>query len=443
MFARRVRESVFGAALIAFAAVPASALTGDCNGTGEVEIADLVTAINVALGETPLETCRAGDADADGIISVDELLTAVLRALDGPPLPAERCGNNIVNTDEQCDDGNQDTGDGCDGECRFEGIGVLDQYWSGYRPGTCGGTVGGGNVGLLGPFAQEFVPQLRAVTTLLIDAVTAGGSAASALRLNIRHGTFDGPLLGWTSTVVPNPPNSSRQNWIRFDLPAPVAVTPGEVYVYELVGYDSGLSVQSSGGEAGCTQREYAPGDPVSHGERIENSDFRFGVFGTNAPGVGAIDQAWLGPQGICGFGFQDAGFAGHALAQTFSPATSALGAVAVPLISIGREPTPAGTLTLKVREGGPSGAVLATVERILTAPADGEAWYVFALDPPLPVTPGATYAIELADAADRFRWSTIAADGPGCTVNEFAGGQAFADGVAIPADFRFATYAP
>src|SRR6185436_8612563 len=102
----RVRNAVFGAALLALAAVPASAVVGDCNGTGEVEITDLVTAINVTL--------------------------------DGTPLPAERCGNNVVNNDEQCDDGNQDTGDGCDGECRFEGIGVLDQYWSGYRPGTCG-----------------------------------------------------------------------------------------------------------------------------------------------------------------------------------------------------------------------------------------------------------------------------------------------------------------
>jgi len=206
MPAGRVRKAVFGAALLALAAVPASAVIGDCNRTGEVEIADLVTAINVTLGETPLETCRAGDADADGIVSIHELLTAVLNALNGPPQPAERCGNNVVNNDEQCDDGNQDSSDGCDGECRFEGIGVLDQYWSGYRPGTCGGSFGGGNVGLLGPFAQEFVPQFRAVTTVLIDAVAAGGDAASALRLNIRRGTFDGPLLGWTSTAVYRPP---------------------------------------------------------------------------------------------------------------------------------------------------------------------------------------------------------------------------------------------
>ena len=355
MFASgHIRVAALGAAILVFTTAPALAVVGDCNGTGEVEITDLVTAINVALGETPLETCRAGDTDADGIVSVDEILTAVLNALNGPPQPAERCGNNVVNDDEQCDDGNQDTGDGCDGECLFEGIGVLDQYWSGYRPGTCGGSFGGGNVGLLGPFAQEFVPQFRAVTTVLIDAVAAGGDAASALRLNIRRGTFDGPLLGWTSTVVQNPPNTSRQNWIRFDLPVPVAVTPGEVYVYELVGNDSGLSVESSMGEAGCAQREYTPGDPVSHGERIENDDFLFGIFGTNAPGVGAIDQAWFGPQGICGTEYHDKRLAGEALAQTFSPEVSALGAVAVPLISIGGDPTPPATLTLKVRDGGP-----------------------------------------------------------------------------------------
>src|SRR6185436_7892829 len=124
----------------------------------------------------------------------------------------------------------------------------------------------------------------------------------------------------------------------------------------------------------------------------------------------------WLGTQGVCSTGFTGLGFAGHALAQTFSPGTSALGAVAVPLISIARDATP---------------------------PADGEAWYVFSFDPPLPVTAGATYAIELTDAADRFRWAAVDAANAGCSVSEFAGGEAFFDGVAVPDDFRFATYAP
>ena len=80
------------------------------------------------------------------------------------------------------------------------------------------------------------------------------------------------------------------------------------------------------------------------------------------------------------------------------------MAAVAVPLVSIANEATPPATLTLKVRDGGPSGAALARVRRVLAAPADGEAWYVFTFPPPLAVNPGATYAIELSDTADRFR---------------------------------------
>ena len=82
-------------------------------------------------------------------------------------------------------------------------------------------------------------------------------------------------------------------------------------------------------------------------------------------------------------------------------------------------------------------------MSRVITAPADGEAWYVFSFDPPLPVTAGATYAIELADGADRFQWSTVAAGEAGCTVSEFTRGAAFVGAVRVPADFRFATYAP
>jgi hypothetical protein len=238
---------------------------------------------------------------------------------------------------------------------------------------------------------------------------------------------------------------SSRQDWIRFDLPAPVAVTPGEVYVFELVGYDDGISIVSAGGDVGCTQREYLPGDPVSHGERITGEDFLFGIFGTNAPGVGAVDQAWLGPQGICPTIAHDVHLAGHALTQTFTPTISALGAVAVPLLSNAGADAPAATLTLRVREGGPSGNVLATLQRFIAAPADGQAWYVFPFASPLPVTPGATYAIEVGDEIDRFFWTAQIGDGeaPGCVEREFAGGAAYVDGAPEEGDFSFAVYAP
>jgi cysteine-rich repeat protein len=440
-----VRSALLGVGLALLLSTPAAAVIGDCNGSGEVEINDLITAINVSLGDTPLEACRGVDSNGDGIVAVDEVVVAVLYGLGSLPHADVLCGNNHVEPDEDCDDGNLDNGDGCSSDCQFEGIGVLDQHWSGRRGSSCGGFLGSGNLGLLGPFAQEFVPQLSAVTTVLVDAAGASDQPASALRLNIRRATFDGPLLGWTSARVTDLESSSRQNWVRFDLPAPVAVTPGEVYVFELVGYDDNVSIVSGGGDVGCTERTYRPGDPVTHGERTTDTDFLFGIFGTNAPGVGAVDQAWLGPQGICGTFGSSAGPADHVLVQTFRPTIDAVGAVAVQLLSIGGGAAPAGTLTLRVREGGPAGRVLATVQRFIAAPNDGEAWYVFPFAPALPVTPGARYAIELTDEVDRFLWLTeTGLAEAACVEPEFGGGAAYVDGRPLGTyAFPFAVYAP
>jgi hypothetical protein len=39
--------------------------------------------VNIALGNTALQTCAAGDANGDGQITVDEILAAVNNALNG------------------------------------------------------------------------------------------------------------------------------------------------------------------------------------------------------------------------------------------------------------------------------------------------------------------------------------------------------------------------
>jgi hypothetical protein len=56
---------------------------GDCNGNGQVTIDDILTMVNMALGNAPVTTCEAGDANHDGQITVDEILTAVNNALNG------------------------------------------------------------------------------------------------------------------------------------------------------------------------------------------------------------------------------------------------------------------------------------------------------------------------------------------------------------------------
>ncbi|MFI5396803.1 MAG: hypothetical protein ACHQ9S_14805 [Candidatus Binatia bacterium] len=54
---------------------------GDCDGDGQVSVDEILTIVNIALGNVPLSSCTAGNAN--GKITVDEILTAVNNALNG------------------------------------------------------------------------------------------------------------------------------------------------------------------------------------------------------------------------------------------------------------------------------------------------------------------------------------------------------------------------
>ncbi|MFI5365133.1 MAG: hypothetical protein ACHQ4J_05875 [Candidatus Binatia bacterium] len=57
------------------------ACVGDCNANGQVTIDELLTMVNIALGNTPPAACMAGDADHNGRLTIDEILAAVNNAL--------------------------------------------------------------------------------------------------------------------------------------------------------------------------------------------------------------------------------------------------------------------------------------------------------------------------------------------------------------------------
>ncbi len=57
--------------------------TGDCDGSGDVTVNELITMVNIALGNTPLSACTAGDADGSGDITINEIIAAVNNALNG------------------------------------------------------------------------------------------------------------------------------------------------------------------------------------------------------------------------------------------------------------------------------------------------------------------------------------------------------------------------
>ena len=56
---------------------------GDCDNSGQVTIDEILTVVNMALGNADVSTCLRGDANHDNQITVDEILTAVNNALNG------------------------------------------------------------------------------------------------------------------------------------------------------------------------------------------------------------------------------------------------------------------------------------------------------------------------------------------------------------------------
>jgi hypothetical protein len=46
-------------------------------------VAELILAVNIALGLQPLDSCTAIDVDGNGVVAIGELITGVNRALTG------------------------------------------------------------------------------------------------------------------------------------------------------------------------------------------------------------------------------------------------------------------------------------------------------------------------------------------------------------------------
>jgi hypothetical protein len=72
----------------ALAPTPTLAVTrcvGDCSGDHQVTVNELLTMVNVALGNAPIVACAAGDANRDDALTINEILVAVNNALNGCP----------------------------------------------------------------------------------------------------------------------------------------------------------------------------------------------------------------------------------------------------------------------------------------------------------------------------------------------------------------------
>jgi hypothetical protein len=61
--------------------VAAAQCAGDCDGDGDVQVAEVITCVNVSLNTLPLTRCNPCDVNGDDVVTIDELITVVRRAL--------------------------------------------------------------------------------------------------------------------------------------------------------------------------------------------------------------------------------------------------------------------------------------------------------------------------------------------------------------------------
>lgn len=64
---------------------PPPSCAGDCDRNGSVDVAELVSCMNIALEMAPLADCPAGDLNESGGVTVDELIVATGNAINGCP----------------------------------------------------------------------------------------------------------------------------------------------------------------------------------------------------------------------------------------------------------------------------------------------------------------------------------------------------------------------
>lgn len=129
--------------------------------------------------------------------------------------------------------------------------------------------------------------------------------------------------------------------------------------------------------------------------------------------GPGVIDQAWLGPEGNCGGlnGWAVNIGAAAPIGQEFVPQRAALTEVAVsiwPALST----TPSTDLQLVIHADSITGPAVAEQTAIL-GPLSAHVWQRYDFSPPVELTPGRTYVIELVDLAQLLMWSVAQSQNP------------------------------
>lgn len=129
---------------------------------------------------------------------------------------------------------------------------------------------GGNGIDYHSPIGQSFTPTYAIFTGFEVYLMSNAG-ASRTVTMNLRSGTIGGPIIGSESFSVPG---SSAWEWYHIDMPSPISVNPGSLYVIELV--------EPVGGVAwgGHTPGTYATGNAIYNAANNLDFDNLFKTFG-------------------------------------------------------------------------------------------------------------------------------------------------------------------
>ncbi|MBI3786441.1 MAG: hypothetical protein HY270_23885 [Deltaproteobacteria bacterium] len=155
---------------------------GDCDGSGDVTIDELVLMVNMALDSAALNLCTAGDGDGNGAVTIDEIVQAVNAALGECPAPATPTATPAADGAFRCSAGPHDQAPcSSDDDCAPTGACVLsygvcdggsyDGFACDCPDGTC---VSGSCQG--GPFAGDACTDEAGNGNCSVGGVCAGTS---------------------------------------------------------------------------------------------------------------------------------------------------------------------------------------------------------------------------------------------------------------------------
>jgi hypothetical protein len=143
------------------------------------------------------------------------------------------------------------------------------------------GAFGTSQINFAEPVGQEFTPSASSLVGVDVQLATMNSTGAADITLRIRSATIGGTVLATAIRSLPQDLGGSV--WVHFELPASVALTPGQLYVIELEAPNATHGWRYGG-------NNYAGGQAITQGSANGNADWMFRTYSPDATVQGDVD---------------------------------------------------------------------------------------------------------------------------------------------------------